>query len=199
MLKTYIEGERFLHRELWRVVDRQLKHASINPEGAFYDRLVAMVFAFHTLEAYLNFVGERLAPDIWRDERNYFRNEPYRGFDGKLKKVFELVGMPESDPNKRPCSTVGLLKALRDLIGHAKPEKFKRTVEHEPHEKPDFLNTPLDEIVTPENAVMARDDIKILIDRIHAEASKRGKKIDFHEEALDGSLQHGRGYTREVT
>ena len=64
MVQTFIEGERFLHRELWRVVERQLNHASVTPKGAFYDDLVAMVFALHTLEAYLNFAGERLAPRI---------------------------------------------------------------------------------------------------------------------------------------
>jgi hypothetical protein len=48
-----------------------------------------MVFGFQTVEAYLNFVGERLAPEIWDDERNYFRREPYRGWDGKLRKVMD--------------------------------------------------------------------------------------------------------------
>ena len=61
---TSVEGERFIHKELWRVVIRQLEHAKANPSGAFYDDLVAMTFAFHALEAYLNYVGEKLAPDM---------------------------------------------------------------------------------------------------------------------------------------
>ena len=56
--------------------------------------VVAMVFAVHTVEAYRNFIGECLDPADWADERNYFRNEPYRGFEGKVKKVLELVGLP---------------------------------------------------------------------------------------------------------
>src|SRR5688572_20133205 len=94
-VQTTVEGERFIHKELWRVVERQLDHAKRIPSGAFYDHLVAMTFAFHTLEAYLNYVGEKLAPDIWKDERNYFRKEPFRGFDGKVRKVLELVGVAE--------------------------------------------------------------------------------------------------------
>ena len=62
-VRTSVEGERFLHKDLWRVVERQLDHALGTPRGAFYDDLVAMVFALHALEAYLNFVGERVAPE----------------------------------------------------------------------------------------------------------------------------------------
>jgi hypothetical protein len=35
-----------------------------------------MVFAFHTIEGYVNFIGERIAPEIWQDEEKYFKNCP---------------------------------------------------------------------------------------------------------------------------
>jgi hypothetical protein len=46
-----------------------------------------MVFAFHTLDAYLNYAGEHLAPEIWQNEGEFFAKQPYRGFDGKIRKV----------------------------------------------------------------------------------------------------------------
>jgi len=141
--RTLIEGERFLQKDLWRVVERQLEHATLVPTGAFYDDLVAMVFALHALEAYLNFVGERIAPDIWKDEREYFRKTPYRGFDGKVRKVLELSGLAEPSRDVRPYSTVWLLKDLRDLIAHAKPMRFGSVVEHESNDKPSLLHSPL--------------------------------------------------------
>jgi hypothetical protein len=73
---------------------REAAAADVKEEGSFFHNLVALVFASHVVEAYLNYVGERLAPDIWKDERNYFRKEPYRGWEGKLRKVFELAGLP---------------------------------------------------------------------------------------------------------
>lgn len=94
---TNIEGEVFLYKELWRVVGRQLDYAIENETGAFYDRLVAMVFSFMVFEAYLNFAGERLDPEIWKDERVFFQKEPYRGFMGKLKFVLERCGGDEPD------------------------------------------------------------------------------------------------------
>jgi hypothetical protein len=142
-VRTTIEGERFLHRELWAVVERQLGHAAGTPRGSAKDHLVAMVFSFNTLEAYLNYAGEHLAPQIWKDERNFFRSEPFRGFDGKVRKVLELVGLEEPIRTDRPYSTVWMLKDLRDLIAHAKPLKFSYVVEHSADDEPSMFHSPI--------------------------------------------------------
>lgn len=201
MLRTTIEGERFLHKDLWHVVERQLEHSARHHAGSFHDDLVAMIFAFHTLEAYLNFVGGRLAPEIWQDERNFFRNEPYRGFDGKLRKVLELVAMPEPDRGLPPYSTVWLLKKLRDLIAHARPERFAKVIDHDPDHKPGLYHTCLDGLVTSENAARARADIEQFIEDIHACALANVKIEDlgFGAKALDDLVQYGSGYTTEAT
>jgi hypothetical protein len=93
MLKTISEGETLPHRELWEIVEEQATLAREREQEWSKPALIAMVFGFHTVEAYLNYLGECLAPAIWQDERNYFRREPYRGLDGKLRKVMELVGL----------------------------------------------------------------------------------------------------------
>jgi hypothetical protein len=127
MLKTDFNGEQLMHRLLWRIVKEQAKEAQERAEGWLYPSIVARVFAYHTVEAHLNYVGERIAPDIWRDERNYFRNEPYRGALGKMHKVMDLVGLPW-EANTRPLKTVLELKDIRDLIAHSKPERLQSTV-----------------------------------------------------------------------
>ena len=57
--------EEFLHKEVWRVVERQLAHAERNERGAMYDHLVAMAFAALSLEGYANFLLAKIAPDLW--------------------------------------------------------------------------------------------------------------------------------------
>jgi hypothetical protein len=199
MLRTNSEGEHFLHRELWRVVQRQLRYADTNPHGAFYEELVAMVFALHTLEAYLNFAGERLAPEIWKDERDFFRKYPYRGFQGKLKKILELTGMPEPSPESRPFSTIEMLKSLRDAIAHAKPEHFSQSIDHKANERPDLLPTPLGARVTAANARMAKADTEAFIESIHSHASKQSDNFWFTGKALVGPLQYSSGTTSLAT
>lgn len=100
MLKTTYEGEELIHRLLWRIVEQNAAIALGQAEGSFFPVLISQMFAFHTIEARMNFVGERIAPEIWKGERDYFRNEPYRGWDGKLRKVMELVGLT-SEPHRR--------------------------------------------------------------------------------------------------
>lgn len=193
--RTTIEGQRFLHKDLWRVVKRQLEYSKANPKGAFYDDLVAMVFALHALEAYLNYVGEHLAPEVWIDERNYFRREPNRGFDGKLRKVLELCGLPEPSREARPYKTVWDLKTLRDLMAHAKPERLLLDVHHHVDEEPPLLNTPLDEAVTAEKAQQAYEDISSFAQSIHSAAGPKIRDIWFGDLAFGGALQFGSGST----
>ena len=200
MARTLVEGERFLHKDLWRVVERQLEHAAAVPTGAFYDDLVSMVFALHALEAYLNFVGERIAPEIWKDEREFFRKEPYRGFDGKMRKVLEIAGVSEPPRDVRPYSTVWLLKDLRDLIAHAKPMRFGNVIEHDSNDEPSLLHSPLRDVVTRDNALRARDDVRAFTDSIHAAAVPRLKgDVWFGESAFGGTFQYSSGHTTLAT
>ncbi len=73
------EGEEYLHKETWRVVKRQFERPDNPNRGAMYDDLVAMVFAAYTLEGYLNFVGDRILPGVWQNERGI-----EGGLEGKL-------------------------------------------------------------------------------------------------------------------
>ena len=198
-VRTVIEGRRFLHKELWRVVKRQLEHGKSVPAGGFYDDLVSMVFALHAFEAYLNYVGEHLAPDIWQDERNYFRKEPFRGFDGKVRKVLELAQIAEPTRDLRPYSSVWLLKSLRDQISHAKPEDFAHAIEHDSDTVLPFHHTPLDEIVTRANAEQAHIDIETFAQVIHTAAKTNVDDIWFGLVPFGGPLQYSGGSTTLAT
>lgn len=194
MLKTTVAGESLLHRQLWRVVELQAGLSAERKVGSFYTDLVTMVFAFHTIEAYLNFVGERLAPEIWQDERNFFRKEPYRGFNGKLRKVLELVGLPWLEPALRPLKTILELKELRDLIAHAKPEnfseKFKEPIRHPDDMEPPFVVPALNQLVTEQTRAVAISDVEQFIDQVHRLAAPKVNDLWFGSQALRGPLQY---------
>src|SRR4051794_31296704 len=72
-LVTTFDGKELAHRECWEIVLEQQTSADGRERGWYRPSLVAMVFAFHAVEAYLNFVGELLAPDIWKNEREFFK------------------------------------------------------------------------------------------------------------------------------
>ena len=122
------EGEEYLHKVVWRVVQRQIDYAERNPKGALYDDLAAMVFAFQALEGYLNFAGEKIAPDLWRDEKSQFSND---GIAGKLAAICECCGLAPPDYGRRPYRTVRELKKLRNTVAHPRPLKIGGTVKYQ--------------------------------------------------------------------
>jgi hypothetical protein len=190
---TETKGEIFFHRHIWKVVERQLEQAQRNPLGAEYDCLVAMVFAFHTLEGYLNYVGSQLAPELWRRERN---EQSIQSFSKKATKIFELCCVPEPDKTARPYKTIWDLQDLRDKIAHPKPIPFIEKVHHtgeEPAPKPNYA--PFGDLVSYEKALVAAHDVKKLIAVIHKAASRKIDDVWFGEDGLCGPLGHGQGST----
>jgi hypothetical protein len=112
------DGEEYLHKETWRVVQRQFERPPDPKRGALYDDLVAMVFASHTLEGYLNFIGDKILPELWKKERDIAG-----GLEGKLGLILRKCGLSDFDKGRRPYATVSALKNLRDSIVH--PRTYK--------------------------------------------------------------------------
>jgi hypothetical protein len=185
-----LQGEVFVFRELWQVVKRQRGRAETEPTGSFYDHLVALVFAFHTLEGYINFIGERLEPNLWAKERRAFRSVM-----DKFYKILELVSLSPDLP-ARPFSSVNWLKGFRDVIAHAKTERFARILEETGPILPSLYVEPFGNFVTPDQTSIICDDIKAVIETIHAAALPYLTDTRYLTTgALDGVMQHGTGST----
>jgi hypothetical protein len=200
---TTHEGENFTHRSLWRVIIRQIENAEARRPGSLYDDLAAMVFTLHAFEAYLNFLGVKLAPDLWENERNFFRNEPYRGFEGKVWKVFELCQLAEPDRLVRPYSTIWALKDLRDLIAHGKVEAFSQTYVHSAGVEPPFFRGPFDALVSHTKALEAKEDTHSVARTLHAAAQSVAAKsyisdLWFGDDPFEGPLGHASGFSRVI-
>ncbi len=197
MLKTVFNGEEIIHRLLWAIVKEQAEEVEQRQEGWFNPSVVARVFAYHTVEAYLNYVGERIAPEIWKKERKYFSNEPYRGALGKLHKIMDLVALPWT-PHDRPLKTILELKEVRDLIAHGKAEKLRGEVVHPfgtdaPHPV-SMLN---EKVVTKDTLVLVLTDVESFLNDIQKRAKPLLKVVDawFLDEALQGTTRHSSNWT----
>lgn len=107
-------GEAYTFRLYWLVTKRQLENAKRNEVGSINDLMPALAFAAFTVEAYVNFIGSKLLPKLWKNERNL-------GFEKKLKKIFEELGQQFPDCSVDPYSSILSLKNLRDELAHGKP------------------------------------------------------------------------------
>ena len=157
------EGEEYLHRDVWVVVNRQIEHANKDQRGSTYDYLVSMVFTFHALEGYLNFVGEKIAPRLWAEEKKLFGNS----ISAKIKKICNLCDIEVPDCGKRPYSTIKELVELRNKIAHPKIQKPKSNITFaEGAESLLFPRTYLQATVSRVKALRARDDVEQLIEEL---------------------------------
>ncbi len=183
------EGEEYLHKETWRVVKRQFDRPEDSRKGAMYDHLVAMVFASHTLEGYLNFIGDKILPELWKNERDEFKTT---GITGKLAAILEECGLEPFENGRRPYSTAKALKKLRDKIAHPKTNKPKsRIIYSEGKEPPMFPKSLLETLVTREKAERARDDVRCIVDRVQAAAVAKFPKLHLGDDGLEGIInQH---------
>jgi len=184
------EGEEYLHKEAWRVVARQFERPDDPRKGAMYDDLVAMVFASHTLEGYLNFLGDKLLPKVWQNER-----EIEGRLEGRLTLILRECGLPNFDKGRRPFATVAALTKLRNGMAHPKTHKPKASkIYSEGKEPPLFPKTYLETLVSHDKAMRARDDVRFIVDRIHAAAVAKFPALHLGDDGLGGIMsQHSHG------
>jgi hypothetical protein len=184
MLETTYDGEDLPHRLMWSIAEEHAELAKAQRNWGS-PSLVAMVFAFHAMEAHLNYVGLRLAPDIWEKEREYFRTT---GFRGKIREVMERAGV-NWEPGKRPLQTVLGLEKLRNAIAHGRPEKLAGTILHAQDTEPPYPDFSLRSMFTPkEKMPKAVHDVEQFANTIQKAARRKLKVKDgwFRDAAFHG-------------
>lgn len=113
----------FAHRLLWDSAQRHLTIAVERPDDSWMLHLSAGLLSAASFEAYLNYLGEAILPIVWKDERSFFAREPYRGVNGKLKRIAEELQWPLPPKFGRPFASVIELQNLRDRLVHARPKR----------------------------------------------------------------------------
>jgi hypothetical protein len=174
-------SEVLAHRRLWAVVTG-LMEASRPLSPA--DALVVLVFSYHTLEAYLNYAGAFLHPELWKIERHYFGTPPYLGVAGKLQKIFELCAMREPSPMTRPYATVRTLLGLMDRISHLTPARQSGVIINQTETIIHLGSDAFQGLVTAENASNAAADVAALIALIHGKARQKVTDAWFQPDPL---------------
>lgn len=193
LAETNIYGETFTHKVLWECCLRQMATAKRRKKGQMYFHITAMLMAYLTYEAYINFLGDRFASDVWEKEGDFFSKGTYKGIEGKLRKIQEKCPLTGINMGQRPYQTIKKLKELRDYLSHCKPDKYTKKIVHARDKEPPLFGKydKLETLVSKEQAEIAIADVKEFIEFLHKQAAKHTKDIWFGEKALTGI----RGYS----
>ena len=179
VVRHEITGEGFTHMHLWKCARTLLTQPETKSPKDMYYRMAGMVMAYFTYEAYLNFVGSRIEPTKWREERKFFSKDPYRGTQGKLKLLCEKCGI-EVDPDKRPYVTIRELGRLRNYLAHGKPDIYAFEVDVEAGKEPDmFGHLKIYDLVTREKADRTLEDTEEFIEYLQATIAKKKRKSSY--------------------
>ena len=162
--------ETYNHRLLWVAATKNLEEAESQRPDAKYFALSAMYLYFAAFEGYLNWLGDRIAPDIWKTERTFFSCPPHKGTVGKLRYLHQMLYDADLDFSQGSPQTVQELEALRNRIAHPKTEAGKRIVKHLSHHFPPPYASNLEKTVSPLKARQAKAHLESLAECLHQKA-----------------------------
>ena len=144
--------------------------AETNDREQYYLLMESLLTAYLAFEAFINFLGECLDPDTWREEKTFFNKRSYYGIEGKIKRLAEKLPNFVFEKGQEPYQIIKKVGKFRTLLVHGKPYHFQK---EEPDEgsKTDMFEFIWDEYLSLENVNRSRKAIKEFCESLRSEAN----------------------------
>lgn len=185
---SQVEEELYTHEFLWRASSSLLSHAETQDKGSFHFLLPSLLMSFLAYEAFVNFCGFVILPDLWKDEKKHFKG---KGIEGKLKRIIaELPGFVwrKGEP---PYQRIRRLEAFRDAVAHGKVIAKQYVAERKEDGTHFQFRYPWEEYLAIDVVKVARDDIRVFCQLLLVELRKKSDHLHLTFDAFEGSLATG--------
>ncbi len=171
MVKTVkVKGSAYPHEYLWRASSRSLTMAETNDREQYYLLMQSLLTAYLAFEAFINFLGECLDPDAWRNEKTFFNQPSYYGIEGKIKRLAEKLPNFVFEKGQEPYQIIKKVGKFRTLLVHGKPYHYKKEVPDLGHET-DMYEFIWDEYLSLGNVKKSRNAIREFCESLRSEAN----------------------------
>ena len=195
MTKTMkIKGIAYPHEYLWRASSRSLTMAETNDREQYYLLMQSLLTAYLAFEAFINFLGECLDPDAWRNEKTFFNQRPYYGIEGKIKRLAERLPNFVFEKGQRPYQIIKEVGRFRTLLVHGKPYHYEKIVPDK-GSKTDMYKFVWDEYLSLEKVNRSREAIKKFCESLRSEADTILETSHLSYPAFEGPLNSAEGDT----
>jgi len=156
-----------------------LEEAKEKEKSSYLNLMTSLVFSAFTIEAYLNYLGEKIIPFWSTIERNL---SPAK----KLEAIAIQLAQP-IDFGRRPFQSFNSIFQVRDLLAHARTEYMKDESIQVLSENgtPKLPQAKWQEQITIENVQRYLDDTKEMIEHLH-HASRLDSIRSIRLKLLDG-------------
>jgi hypothetical protein len=189
---AHITGEYYTHQTIWRHAKLLIILAEEKKEAATTLFLSALLLIHCALESYLNYLGEKVFPAAWENERETFKAQPYRGTLGKMAFLRDNLGVIV-EKGKRPHMTVKRLDAWRHSVVHGRTEIIDKEIEFT---DPRRLTTVQSKFLRNINAKLVQvtvEDVEEVCDQLQSAAYERYHHLILGPKAFRGISSHQGG------
>ncbi len=112
-------SEHLIFRTIWQAPHTLQDTGPIDRPRRFPSRMGALVLVHAAVEGFINEALERLYPDIWQEEKTFFRSGRFQGLLGKTRYLAEQLHL-SLHRAQRPYRTIAELSAWRNDLVHSR-------------------------------------------------------------------------------
>lgn len=186
-----IEEEIYTHEYLWRSASMLLKHAESEESTPHYFILPALMMSFMAFEAFVNFCGFVVLPELWVEEKKHLKG---KGIEGKIGKIVEKLPCFSWQKGKPPYQNIKNLEIFRDMVAHGKVIATKYAAEYKADGSHFLYKHPWDNYLSINSVNAARTDIEEFSQSLVVELRKTpDHHLHLFHDAFKGPLASASG------
>jgi len=119
MTTISVSEEVYTHEYLWRAAEVMAQESEQSEHNSLYFRIAALLLSYLAFEAFINFLGQLLFPEVWANEKDAFKGKGDI-VEAKISKLMEKLTDFEWRKGEAPYQKIKLLKDFRDIVTHGK-------------------------------------------------------------------------------
>lgn len=183
-----VEEEIYTHEYLWRSASMLVEKAEAEEQVSYHLLLPALMMSFLAFEAFVNFCGFVLLPELWREEKRHFKG---KGLEGRLGALDERLPTFSWQKGQRPYQTIRNVESFRDFVAHGKVLASQYIAEQKEDGSHFRFKHAWDDYLSPEAVKSGRADIKSFCQSLLIEVRKESDHLHLNFDAFEGSLASG--------
>jgi hypothetical protein len=190
----FIEEEIYTHEYLWRSASVLIESAEVEEKRTDPFLLPSLLMSFMAYEAFVNFCGFVLLPELWKDEKKYFKG---KGTEGKLKRIADELPDFLWQKGESPYQEIKGLESFRDTVSHGKVMATEYLAERREDGSHFQFNHTWDIYLSVNAVKKARGDIKKFCQSLLIEVRKVSDHKHLPYNAFEGTLASARSRPKE--
>jgi hypothetical protein len=118
--KVEVSEEIYPHVYLWNAHHKIRSAWENGDQQGGHEAVASLLLAYLAFEAFVNFCGELVLPEIWAKEREHFRKMGGPEIENKIAELAKALPAFSLKKGQRPYQSVQALRSFRDSVAHGK-------------------------------------------------------------------------------